>query len=355
MRMCIISYHTSPLAPPGTGTSGGMNVFIARLYEQLSPSAQIDVFIRGQHESVRVNDRMRIIYLPEHDLDGFAQHILNYHEQARYDIVHSHYWLSGLIARIIRDRIGIPWIHSFHTIEHLKGITVDPHRVDAEHDIMRMADYIISPTKHERNDILKIHPRARIVVIPHGVDTRTFTPSMNGHKRLLFVGRITRIKGLDVLIDALRFMNCNTELTVVGGAAKDKNTFDSIRTYARGLPVNFIGTVPHESLGTHYRSSSLVIIPSYYESFGLVALEAMASGRPVIGFNDTGLMEIVGDSGGLLIRRNERILARTIEHLLKDETTGMDLGARGRIKALLYDWSNIVSIYRATYETIINN
>lgn len=355
MRICVISYHTSPLAPPGAGTSGGMNVFIARLYRHLSPFAHVDIFVHGKHNAVFKKDRMRIIQIPDHDLSAFAHHILHFHAQTSYNLVHSHYWLSGLIARTIRLHINIPWAHSFHTIEHLKQITANQDRIEAEHDIMRMCDYIISPTTHERTEIHKINPRARIIVIPHGVDTRTFTPNMNGHKRLLFVGRITRIKGLHVLIDALRLLELDTELTVVGGPAQDKDTYERIQTYARGLPVQFVGIVPHESLSGYYRSSSVVIIPSFYESFGLVALEAMASARPVIAFNDTGLKEIIGDYAGVLIRRNEKILARTIQKVLQDENAVTHLGAQGRIKALRYDWSSIASRYRMTYEKIVEN
>jgi D-inositol-3-phosphate glycosyltransferase len=355
MKLCVISYHTSPLASPGAGTSGGMNVFIARLYEKLLPFARIDIFIRGSHRIVHHKDRMRIIQIPHHDLNTFADHILHYHEQISYDLIHSHYWLSGLIARTLRRHVAVPWIHSFHTIEHLKKITADPDRIEAEHDLMRSCDFIISPTFHEQVELHKIHPMARIIVIPHGVDTRTFTPSPNGHKRLLFVGRITRIKGLNVLIDALRFLEHDTQLTVVGGPAQDKQTYEGIKTYSRGLPVHFAGTVPHETLSACYRSASIVIIPSFYESFGLVALEAMSSARPVIAFNDTGLKEIIGNNAGVLIRRNERTLARTIKRMLQDENIVIDLGEKGRMKAMHFDWSYISLRYRMTYEKIIKN
>jgi D-inositol-3-phosphate glycosyltransferase len=355
MKICVISYHTSPLAPPGTGTSGGMNVYLAQLYERLSLFLSIDIFVHGRHKPTALNRNLRVITIPDHNHASFARRILDHHALSQYDLVHTHYWLSGMIGRTIRARTGIPWIHSFHTIEHLKGHIADQHRVEAEHEIIKRCDFIISPTQRERIEILKINPETRVLVIPHGVNTRAFTASRNGHKRLLFVGRITRIKGLDVLIDALRYLEHDTELTVVGGPAQDRDTFDSIRTYARGLPVNFVGAVPHEVLHDFYRSSSIVIMPSFYESFGLVALEAMSSARPVIGFQDTGLIETVGNTAGILVRRYERTLAQAIAHILHNDKIGMTLGVQARIRALQFDWQYVADTYRKTYETIGKN
>lgn len=355
MKIGVISYHTSPLVPPGAGTSGGMNVYMARLYDRLSRFARIDVFVRGKSARTVLNQNLRIIAIPESNPERFARYILDQHACSPYDLLHSHYWLSGLIGRRVHTRTRVPWVHSFHTIEHLKGIMADVQRVEAEHGIMKTCDFIISPTVRERVEILKINPNARVLVIPHGVDTRTFTPSANGHKRLLFVGRITRIKRLDVLIDALRYLDRGIELTVAGGPARDEHTYESIQTYARGLPIDFIGTVPHAQLDRLYRASSIVIMPSFYESFGLVALEAMSSARPVIGFQGTGLAETVGDAAGILVRHSERSLARAIDHILRNDTLGMALGMRGRSRALRFDWRHIAARYRTTYEAITND
>lgn len=355
MKIGVISYHTSPLAPPGAGKSGGMNVYMAQLYGHLSRCALIDVFVHGRNAPTVLNRNVRVIAIPEYDHESFARQILDHHTRAHYDLLHTHYWSSGMIGGKIRKRVRIPWVHSFHTIEHLKGIMANQQRVEAECEIMKTCDFIISPTIRERREILNVNPKAHVFVIPHGVDTRTFVPSANGHKRLLFVGRITRLKRLEVLIDALRYLDRDIELTIVGGPAHDKNTYDGIQRYARGLPVDFVGMVPHTSLDRLYRASSVVIVPSFYESFGLAALEAMSSARPVIGFKDTGLAETVGDTAGILVKRNERALARAIIHILHHDSIGMVLGEQGRTRALRYDWRNIAAIYGKTYETIISN
>jgi glycosyltransferase involved in cell wall biosynthesis len=329
-----------------------MNVYLAQLYEHLSRSISIDIFVHGRHEPILLNRNLQVIAIPDHNHDAFARRILDHHACSQYDLVHTHYWLSGLIGQILHARTIIPWVHTFHTIEHLKGRIAEQHRVEAEYEIIKTCDFMISQTHRERSEILKIDRDARVLVIPHGVNTRGFTASKNGHKRLLFVGRVTWIKGIDILIDALRYVEYDTELTIAGGPAQDKDTFDSIRTYARGLPVSFLGTVSHEALHDLYRSSSIVIIPSFYESFGLVALEAMSSARPVIGFQDTGLIETVGDTAGILVSRNERALAQAIVHILRNDRIGMTLGAQGRIRALQYDWQYVADAYRKTYEAI---
>jgi D-inositol-3-phosphate glycosyltransferase len=191
-----------------------------------------------------------------------------------------------------------------------------------------------------------------VLTIPHGVDTSIFGPSANGHKTLLFVGRVDPIKGLEVLIDALRLIDSDIALNVIGGASKDRSAYANIKSYAHDLKINFKGRVAHDQLIGHYATAGIVIIPSHYESFGLVGLEAMASARPVIGFDDTGLVETVGNDAGILVNRNEQNLARAIDFLIRNKDRRHELGLRGREKALHYSWRTIASIYRQAYEAI---
>jgi D-inositol-3-phosphate glycosyltransferase len=351
MRIGVISYHSSPLMPAGAGTSGGMNIFIARLYRELARWFPVDIFTYGRKGRVRIGNHLQVIH-HEHTLEDFADDVIREHEKNPYSIVHTHYWLSGFIGMLVSKRIKVPWLHSYHTIESFKHITHDKTRIEIETAILKKCKYVISPTRREAFDLKQIEPRTPVLTIPHGVETETFRPSANGHNSLLFVGRVDPIKGLEVLIDALKLVGRDVRLNVIGGASKDRSSYESITSYGRNLRINFKGRVAHDRLVHHYRTAGIVVIPSYYESFGLVGLEAMASARPVIGFDDTGLVETVGSDAGILVSRNEHNLAHAISYLIHNKERRYELGLRGRDKAVRYSWRAIAGIYRKIYEAI---
>lgn len=353
MRICVISYHSSPLEPAGSGTSGGMNIFITNLYKKLARSCKIDIYVYGKKSCVLLGPNIEVIHLNHQSLDNFADAIINYHIDRQYNIIHTHYWLSGMVGLLMKKMVKIPWLHSFHTVEMFKGAATNRLRIEIEKEIIKSCDFIISPTYHEALVIKELFPKSQVITIPHGVDTRRFTPGSDGDKNLLYVGRIDPIKGLDILIDALRLLKCDVKLNIIGGPSKGRENYEKIKSYAKGLRVNFIGRVSHNQLSEHYQKSSMVIIPSYYESFGLVGLETMASAKPVIGFDDTGLSETVGKDAGILVKRNTRNLANAIVHLINNQVLRHNLGKVGRKKALYYDWHNIASSYLLTYEKII--
>ncbi len=218
---------------------------------------------------------------------------------------------------------------------------------------MRSCDLVVSPTLREASAIESLYAGVRVAVIPHGVDTRHFMPTHNGHRDILFVGRIDPLKGLHLLIDALRFVKRDIALTVVGGPSRSGGGFDPIRSHAAGLSVRFVGPVRHERLAEYYSRTSMLVVPSLYESFGLVGLEAMASARPVVGFSHTGLSETVGENAGVLVKFGVRDLARAIDRLASDHGLRQHLGSKGRRKALAFDWSNIARRYKRIYENII--
>ena len=355
MRIAVISYHSSPLDPPGSGKSGGMSICISQLYRELSRYCEIDIFTCGKNHIESLGPTLRVIYLPCNDSAKFSDTIIDYYLQRRYDVLHTHYWLSGIVGLCMRKEVSIPWIHTLHTVEMLKGIKKDQLRVEIEDEILRSCDMVISPTQREAFAIKKQFTNACATVIPHGVDTRRFTPSPNGHARLLFVGRVDPIKGLDVLIDALRIIGKEIHLDIVGGASKGIKNLESIKAYAGDLPVHFLGPVKHEELSTYYQHASILVVPSYYESFGLVALEAMASARPVIGFRDTGLAETVGDDAGILVERNAKNLGKAIEYLVDRRELCFKLGIKGRKKAIGFSWQHIAREYKDTYEAICKN
>jgi len=355
MRICVVSYHSSPLEPAGSGKSGGMNVFISHLYKTLARFCEIDIFVRGDRGHIQLGPGIRVIHINKPNFNEFAECIIDYHTTRHYDLIHTHYWLSGMIGLVTKGVLKIPWVHSLHTFEILKRIKKDQVRIEIENEIIKRCDILISPTQKEAIVIKQMNPSTRVITIPHGVDNKRFKPSADGHSTLLYVGRIDPIKGLDLLVDALRFLKREIRLNIVGGPSKGKENFESIKTYANGLPIHFLGKINYEELNKHYSKASIVIVPSYYESFGLVGLEAMASARPVIGFADTGLSETVGRDAGILVKRSVRNLAHAITHLFNNQGSRYTLGLKGREKALHYEWSYIAQRYFVTYEKIIKS
>ncbi len=355
MRICVVSYHSSPLEPIGAGSSGGMNVFTSNLYARLARFCTVDIFTYGKSARVTFHDNVNIYYIDKKNLVEFADEVMQHHVLLRYDIIHTHYWLSGIIGLHLKKAAKIPWVHTFHTIETFKTIKKNKVRIEIEEEIMRSCDIILSPTTKEKRALATHTPRAQVIAIPHGVDTTRFTARVDGSSNLLYVGRIDPIKGLELLIDALRLLNNNLRLDIVGGPSQKQGDLESIKSYAKGLRISFTGPVSHDELTHYYEHAAMVILPSYYESFGLVALEAMASARPVIGFEDTGLSETVGNRAGILVERNTRELARAIAFLISNKTTRYDLGNHGSKVVKNYDWSRIARVYLKTYEEIAKN
>ncbi len=355
MKICIISYHSSPLEPIGAGRSGGMNVFTSNLYKRLTDFCTVDIFTYGQKGCVCLSENVHIFHLDKKNLMAFAEEIMEHHMLKQYDIIHTHYWLSGIVGLHLKKTTKIPWIHTFHTIELLKTLKKNQQRIEIEEEITRSCDIIISPTIKEKRALTTHFPKAQVITIPHGVDTTKFRARVNGSSNLLYVGRIDPIKGLELLIDALRLLKQDLRLDIVGGPSQKQGDAESIKTYAKGLRVDFSGPVGHDELTRYYHKAAMVILPSYYESFGLVALEAMASARPVVGFQDTGLSETVGTSAGILVKRDTHELARAISILIHNKTVRHNLGAHGNKVVKNYDWERIARIYVKTYEEIAKN
>ena len=352
MRICVVSYHSSPLTPVGSGKSGGMSIVIRSLYERLARVSEVDIFVRGEERTREICPRLRVVQIKENDTERFAEEIIKRHDVGQYDLMHTHYWSSGIVGLHARRVMKIPWLHTMHTVEVLKTIRRDQTRIELEEEIMRACDLVVSPTEQESLAIRALYPDISVVTIPHGVDTRRFEPSRNGHKDILFVGRVDPIKGIHFLIDALRQVRGDVGLTLVGGPSKGAGNLNGIETYAAGVPVEFVGQVKHDRLAQYYSNTAMLVVPSHYESFGLVGLEAMASGRPVVGFDHTGLKETVGDDAGILVKMGVRSLARAIETLSQKHELRHVMGSNGRKKAMAYDWSIIAGRYQRLYERV---
>lgn len=353
MRICVVSYHASPLNPVGAGKSGGMSIVLRNLYCRMTGFAEVDIFVRGNDQTVSLAPGVNVIYVDQNDTTSFAETLINQHAEHQYDLLHTHYWSSGIVGLLVNKTLGIPWLHTLHTVEILKTIKQDRARIGIEEEIVRACDLVVSPTHQEATALRALYSDVNVISVPHGVNTEMFVPSLDGHKNILYVGRIDPIKGLDLLVDALRILKRDTNLIVVGGPSKGQKNYDAIKTYGRDLSIDFAGPVQHEGLVRYYRETAMVVVPSYYESFGLVGLEAMASARPVVGFSHTGLQETVGDDAGILVKMGARNLAQAIKTLLENHELRQKLGNWGRHKALSYDWSNIARRYQGIYEKVV--
>jgi len=352
IKICIISYHASPVESVGAGSSGGMSVYLSNLCKRISNNVEVDIFCKGIKKEKKV-ENCNLIYINSVSMAEFTEEIIRFHARKRYDILHSHYWLSGVVANKIKNVFpALPWVHSFHTIEALKKITGDRVRIEAEREILCSCDFIISPTFEEKEWIKRLYPKASVLVIPHGVSLDDFPFRKDGSRNILFVGRIDPVKGIELLIESLKFVKGGFTLNIAGGPSKDISYYKDIKSNASGYPIRFLGKVPHKKLYKLYQDSCMLVLPSYYESFGLVALEAMSCGRAVVGFSDTYLSEVIGKKAGMLADRNTRELAGAVNFLLNNTSKRYDFGRVARQRALNYSWEKTSRRYIEIYRKI---
>ncbi len=409
-RIAMLSVHTCPLAALGGKETGGMNVYVRDLSRELGRRGiYVDVFTRSQNPAVpRVSNalgqRCRTIHLPagpekpydknlvfDH-LPQFVEGVKNFvqEEGIAYDLIHSHYWLSGWVARELRKSWGVPVIHMFHTLGHLKNTVAQrreemeaTRRIEMETEIMAFADRIVAATTMERDRMIQLYGAdpAKISVIPCGVDLSLFhpIPMKEARQRLdicdrkhmvLFVGRIERLKGIDTLLEAMAivvqdFPNWKEEICVciVGGdTSEDSKVVDKEMERLKDLRaklgiadlVTFLGAQAQDTLPDYYSAADVVVMPSYYESFGMVALEAMACGTPVIASQVGGLSFTVQDgiTGFLVPERDPTALAEKITLLLKDQALRNRLGAQGIEWARQHTWARVADQILSLYSEL---
>lgn len=399
LRIAMLSVHTCPLATLGGKKTGGMNVYVRELSAELSRRGiYVDVFTRSQDpcvphiDSSTLGDRARVIHVPagpeapmstSEIYDYVPEFVENVREFARsqnitYDIIHSHYWLSGLAANELRKSWHAPVIHMFHTLGHMKNrIAQDAAdhesdtRIQAETQIMNKVDRLIAATPAERIQMMWLYgaDMKKIRIISPGVDVnhfvhipradaRAFIGVPEDDKMLLFVGRIERLKGVDTLLNALAILRENKAsaleqmcLTVVGGAVEDSSQEDREMTRLRRLEaelglsdlVTFLGAKDQETLQYYYSAAEAVVMPSHYESFGMVALEAMACGTPVIASEVGGLAYLIQDGiTGFHVPANDpEELAGKINLILNNEKLRREMSQFALEYAQNYSWSNI--------------
>jgi D-inositol-3-phosphate glycosyltransferase len=405
--LAIVSLHASPVAPLGSGENGGMNVYVRAVCEELSRRGiPTEVFTRrssgDQPDRVRLAEKSWVTRLavgPAEDLEksrlfdllpDFTQAVLD--EQRRrhtgYSLVHSHYWLSGWVGARLRDEWKLPWYHTFHTLARVKneraaeGAMVEPeHRIAVEQAIVRNADRLIASSVQEADDLVRLYGalRSHVSVVAPGVDLRIFGPRPTAGLRarlglgdarvILFAGRLERLKGAEVVIRALAQLcrdlgdGAAPALLVIGddshdGASESRASGGErarLEALARMLgidhQVRFMGSVDQATLAGYLSLAAVCVVPSYTESFGLVALEAAACGTPVVAARVGGVPSIVKDglTGFTLISHDPGQYAERIGRLLLDEELRRCFSRRSRLVAERFSWKETVDRLVAEY------
>ena len=399
LRIAMLSYHTCPLATLGGKDTGGMNVYVRDLTRALGQmNIHVDVFTRSQDEHVPhvlhdLGYGNRVVHVPagpEHPIprQELANHIPQFVEGIeqfalgkgiRYDVIHSHYWMSGLAAASLADRwAGTPIVHMFHTLGEMKNRVArtddereGSYRVEGEKRVLKQATRLIVATEAEKAQLQWLYKadvrKAR--VIPPGVDTSHFYPIPREEARafigvgpqrkmILFVGRIEPLKGVDTLIRAMTCLNLNIALPVylaIIGGDPDVDAEDMTAEMTRlqklcdelgmGQTVIFLGKRAQDTLPYYYSAADVVVMPSFYESFGMVALEAMACGTPVIASQVGGLAFLVKDNetGFLVPEGDSAALCEKLTLLLGNEDMRQAMGACAAEHARYYDWQRIAA------------
>ncbi|MGI8475283.1 MAG: glycosyltransferase [Thermomicrobiales bacterium] len=403
-RVAAISVHTSPLATLGGKDAGGMNVYIRELSCQTAQlGLPVDIFTRRTNpespETVAICDGVNLVsitagpiapldknelfqYLPE-----FAEQTALYslREGVRYDVVHAHYWLSGWVAHLLKRFWDAPFVQMFHTTAHMKnavspiGERETPLRARTERRLVELADSIIAANPDERADLAgrQRTPFDKICTIPPGVDLDLFRLGDRARSRadlgldpdrpiVLYVGRIDPIKGIDTLLRTIGRVGADASVEplfmIVGG---DLNALGQptgpLRKFAESAAVagidhlcSFVGSQPQDRLPLFYTASDLVLVPSRYESFGLVAVEAMACGIPVVASRAGGLRFTVqeGITGLLADVGDDRGFAGACTRLLSDGELRSSMGSNAHAAAQRFSWPAVASSIQHVYKNL---
>jgi D-inositol-3-phosphate glycosyltransferase len=383
--------------PLGGKDTGGMHLYVRELSRELGKmGVEVDLFTRWHSsmdsEVMEIGDKVRLIHIAAGEqedilktdiyecLPQFTSNLRRFieSESVIYNLIHSHYWLSALTGEQIQEHLGIPHIATFHTLGEVKN-RVRPAerepdlRIEAERMAVNSAGCVIAVSAEEKNDLVNIYEARpdNVKVIPCGVDLGLFQ-SMDKEevhrelglpeysKILLFVGRIEPFKGIDVILRTLACLGRkkHLHLLIVGGDADSDGELDRLRSLATELGieemVTFWGAVEHERIPLLYNAADICVIASYHESFGLVALEALASGTPVVAPRVGGLSTIIsdGETGYLIDNRSVGDFTRHLERLLDDDELLQRMGHAARPSVMKYAWPLVARQVLNIYEEL---
>jgi len=372
-----------------------MNVYVRELSREMGRRGYlIDVFTRRAEPEgptiVQAGPNVRVIHLragPEgvegrrhlhRYLRDFEDDLLAFQqfEGVTYDVIHSHYWLSGLLGLRLRERWDTPLVNMFHTLGELKrranGGKEPAMRIDVERRVASEADVIVCASEHEKNALVDIYgaPEDRIAVVPCGVDLNRFRPldksvvrrflGLNGKRTILFVGRMEPLKGLDILLGAAARLDDDLpfQVLIVGGDGRSTDELRHLKRLAVALGiedrVSFVGPVGHDRLPLYYNAADICVVPSYYESFCLVALEAMACGTPVVASRVGGLSATVrdGETGYLIPCHAPEPFATRLTTLLTDDHLRRAFGKAATEAVSGFGWENVADAIERIYQRL---
>lgn len=403
-RLAMISLHTSPLDQPGTGDAGGMNVYVIELARRLARQGiEVDVFTRATSSAlppvVEAADGVLVRHVHAGPYEGlakdalpgqlcvFAREVLRteaVQPRGHYDAVHSHYWLSGQVGALARDRWGVPLVHTMHTMARVKneslaeGDTPEPEaRVIGEQQVVEAADVLVANTDIEAKQLINLYDAdpGRVEVVHPGVDLDVFRPGSQAAARaalglpadaqvVLFAGRIQPLKAPDVLLRAVAVLlqrqpalRSRLVVPVVGGPSGSglehpESLAELAVTLGLDDVVRFVPPVAQSQLAQWYAAATLVAVPSYNESFGLVAAEAGACGTPVVAAAVGGLPTVVRhERSGLLVdTHDDTDWARALGRVLTEPGLHDRLAAGAAAQAREFSWDATAGAMLETYE-----
>lgn len=402
-RIAMISLHTSPLDQPGTGDAGGMNVYVSEVSRRLAQRGlSVEIYTRATSSTlppiVDLGDGVRVHHVTAGPFEGLAKEELpsqlctfardllraeSAHEHGWFDVVHSHYWLSGQVGALVRDRWGVPLVHTMHTMAKVKndalavGDQPEPQaRVLGEEQVVEAAEVIVANTDDEAKQLINFYGAdpSRVEVVNPGVDLSLFQPLDQAVARRalqlspdalvpMFVGRIQPLKGPDILLHAVAHLlarepalRSRLVVPVVGGpSGSGLEHPEALAELAIELGiadvVRFVPPVVQDKLRLWYAAATVVVVPSHNESFGLVAVEAQATGTPVVAAAVGGLSTVVQDGvSGLLVPGHDPLqYAAALHAILSDPGRRDQLAAGALRQAAGFSWDHTVDRLQDVY------
>lgn len=387
----LVALHSSPLAALGEGKAGGMSAYVLGLSRELARRGVSATVITASHQgapsATTECEGVRVVHLPlraASSPEGWVAQAGQFAEEigaairGSCDLIHTHYWVAGLAGLEVSRRFNIPHVTTFHTIAAIKEqaseLSPEPtERHEAERAIARGADGVLAWTRFEADALVSLleAEQDRITVAPIGVDCERFRPLNRTEARsrlgipadeetLLYVGRLDRIKGADALVKAAGLLldRPQTRVRFVGGEV-DADYAAGLRALASEMGIaeriSWVGVIANDELPWHYAAADMVVVPSYSESFSIVAAEAMACGTPVVASNVPGPASFIEDgvSGRLVPAGDAPALARTICELLDDEEQRRHLGHGGLAAARRMTWEASADTALGLYERVL--
>jgi D-inositol-3-phosphate glycosyltransferase len=398
LKIAMLSVHSCPLGKLGGENTGGMSVYIRELCRELGRQGHlVDVYTRAHNpvhdQIIELGKNARLIHLKagqEEEIDKlaiyphlaeFACEVENFrkHNGLHYDLIHSHYWLSGWVGRWIQRLWNIPHITMLHTLGAVKnaigiGVSEPDLRINSEKVLIKDCHRIIAPTEREKEYLIHYCDASPevISVIPCGVNLDLFRSiekeiarghlGFDGKGIILFVGRIVPLKGIDKLLTAMTYLEKRKrlQLVVIGGDEHCQDEAERLKSLSQSLQIHdsvtFLGLINQEKLPYFYSAADLCVVPSYYESFGLVALESLACGTPVVATKVGDIESIIrqGETGYVVTDNAPHRLADKIALLLSMSKAGAEAISSIRASVAKFSWSNVAEAIVKEYRAVLN-